>query len=72
MKEILPDILRILSEAGFDWDTNWKDPSDYQDKLGILYGKQQYKKYDAKFVSVLSTASKATHEFTFERLYEGG
>lgn len=40
MEEILPEVLRILAEAGFDWDTNWNDPNDYHDKLAIFCGNQ--------------------------------
>lgn len=72
MIEVLPELLKVLVEAGFDWDINWKHLNDYHDKLAIFYGQQQYKKYEARFMSVLNTSSKPTHDFQFKRVYQGG
>lgn len=72
MNELLPGLLKIMAEAGFDWDVNWKHSNDYNDKLAIFYGQQQYKKYEARFMSVLNTSGKRTHDFQFKRVYEGG
>ena len=69
MLEILPMILNEISSAGFDWDMKWKD---YSEKLGIFYGKSQYKKLDRKISTFLTPNEQKIHEFNFIRHYEGG
>lgn len=67
MIDVLPNFLKVMAEAGFDWEPGWKD---YRDKLSIVYRSTQFNKFDKKFKSILTEESKGQpFQFTIKRRY---